>query len=189
LDQQQIDVVENITAITEADVTGMRQITDFWQYVEKTDPTNNVKSRVYVYYIVYGCSSEIYTALVRKYVNDVIGKLQDRQVQTNIANAYGEIQRKATIQEERSQAEFEQELRLREQAVANLQAQEMARINQQTVLGQANASVAQSAVNADARARYAAYKYGDPATAAAATTTAADIDWINALSTVADIVF
>jgi hypothetical protein len=65
----------------------------------------------------------------------------------------------------------------------------MAIINQQTVLGQANASVAQSAVDADARARYAAYKYGDTATAAAATTTAADIDWINALSTAANILF
>jgi hypothetical protein len=65
----------------------------------------------------------------------------------------------------------------------------MALINQQTAANAAQAQVAQTQVRAEAGARYAAYRSGDPAVAAAASTTAADFDWISALSTAAKIIF
>ncbi|MDR1143335.1 MAG: hypothetical protein LBK77_03835, partial [Spirochaetaceae bacterium] len=85
-------------------------------------------------------------------------------------------------------AEFRQQLRLQEQAAKDAQAREMARINQQTAQNQAMAQVAQTQVQSESDARYAAYKYGTPADAAVASTTAADFDWISALSTVADVI-
>jgi hypothetical protein len=100
-----------------------------------------------------------------------------------MANAFGEIDAKSKREEVMSDEEFNLKIRLQEQAAKDAQEQAMARINQQTALGTAQAQVAQTQVQAEADARYAAYKYGDAATAAAASTTAADFDWISALST------
>jgi hypothetical protein len=124
-----------------------------------------------------------WTALTRKYVNDVIGQIPDRQVQINVANAYGDIQTAADREAEMSDTEFRQKLQMQEQAARDAQAREMARINQQTAQNQAAADVAQTQVQAEAAARYAAYRYGDAATAAA------DTDWISALSTASNVVF
>ena len=63
----------------------------------------------------------------------------------------------------------------------------MAQINQQTAANRDASQVAEAQVKAESDARYAAYKYGDAATAAAATTTAGDLDWISALGTAGSI--
>jgi hypothetical protein len=188
LDQGQMDIVEQITTATKIEITGNREVTQFWQLVETEDPSTRSKSREYVYYIVYEMDAQTWTQLVRKYVNDVIGQIPDRAVQTQIANAYGEIDAKSRRENEMTDAEFRQKLDLQMQAAKDAQAREMARINQQTAATAAQAQVAQTQVQAESDARYAAYKYGDAATAAAASTTAADFDWISALSTVADVV-
>ena len=152
-------------------------------------PAARVKSREYIYYVVWSMPQATWTALTRKYVNDVIGKIPDRQVQINVANAYNDIQAAADRENEMTDAEFQQKLRLQEQAAKDAQAREIARINQTTAATTAAAQTAQAQVKAEAAARYAAYKYGDPAAAAIAATTAEDIDWISALGTAASIVF
>jgi hypothetical protein len=189
LNEGQIDIIEEITTAAKVDITGMGRTADFWQLVETEDPDTGVKTIEYIYYVVWATPQSTWTALTYKYVNDVIGRIPDRQVQINVANAYGDIQARADRETEMSDAEFQQKLRLQEQAVRDAQAREMARINQQTVQNQAMADVARTQVQADAGARYAAYKYGDAATAAAASTTAADFDWISALSTASNVVF
>jgi hypothetical protein len=183
LDQGQMDIVEQVTTDTKINITGNRTVTDFWQEVEIEDVENRSKRREYIWYIVYEMDMGTWSALVRKYVNDVIGAIPDRRVQTQMANAFGEIDAKSRREEVMTDAEFDLRLRLQEQAAKDAQEQAMARINQQTALGTAQAQVAQTQVQAESDARYAAYKYGDAATAAAASTTAADFDWISALST------
>jgi hypothetical protein len=189
LNEGQIDIIEEITTATKVNITGTERAADFWQLVETEDPTTRVKTREYIYYVVWAMPQATWTALTRKYVNDVIGEIPDRAVQTNVARAYGDIQAAATRETEMSDAEFQQKLRLQEQAARDAQAREMAKINQQTAQNQALAQVAGQQVQSEAEARYAAYKYGDAATAAAASTTAADFDWISALGTAADVIF
>jgi hypothetical protein len=189
LDEGQIDIIEEITTATKVNITGTERVTDFWQLVETEDPASGANSREYIYYVVWAMPQATWTALTRKYVNDVIGKIPDRAVQTNVANAYADIAAAANREIEMSDAEFQQRLRLQAQAAKDAQEREMAKINQQTIQNQAMAQTAQEQVRAEARARYAAYKYGDAATAAAASVTASDFDWISALSAASDVVF
>jgi hypothetical protein len=189
LDQGQIDIIEEITAATKVTMTGTERVADFWHLVETEDSGARVKSQEYVYYVVWAMPQAAWTALTRKYVNDVIGKLPDREVQTNVARAYSDIQAEADRERELSDAEFRQKLRLQEQAARDAQERELARINQRTVAAAAAAQTAQTQAAADAVARYAAYRSGDPAVAAVAATTAADYDWISALSAASDVVF
>jgi hypothetical protein len=186
LDGGSTDIVEEVTSSTKVTLTGAQKVRDFWQLVEKEE--DGVKSRNYVWYAVYAFSGSTWDALTRKYVNDVIGQIPDRRVQTQIARDFDEIDRQAKRSEERSDAEFKQMLDLQRQVVEDKQKRDMAQIAQQGARDQAAANVAEAQASAEAEARYAAYKYGDPATAAAASVTANDIDWISALGTAADIV-
>ncbi|GMO42400.1 MAG: hypothetical protein Pg6C_03890 [Treponemataceae bacterium] len=185
LDTRQMDIVEQVTSTTKVTMTGAQKLADFWQRVEKNE--DGVKSRTYIWYTVYAFPGDTWGKLTRKYVSDVIGQIPDRPVQTQIAQAFDEIDAEARRNNERSDAEFRQQLQLQMQAAQNKQKQDMARINQQTAATAAGASVAKTQAQAEADARYAAYKYGDAATAAAATTVAGDIDWISALNTSASI--
>ncbi|MDR2630254.1 MAG: hypothetical protein LBC60_04960 [Spirochaetaceae bacterium] len=169
LDEGRIDLIEEITAAAKVNVTGAERVADFWQLVETEDPrSRGVKSPEYVYYVVWAMSRESWTALTRKYVNDVIGRLPDRAVQTNVARAYEDIQAAADREIEMSDAEFLQRLHLQEQAAEA--ARDRARTNQ----GAGN--------------RYTAYKAGGN-DAAAAAATEADYDWISALSAASEAVF
>ena len=185
LDQGQMDIVEQTTSSTKVTLSGAQKVADFWQRIEKTD--NGAKSRTFIWYSVYAFPGNTWGELTRKYVNDVIGKIPDRAVQTQIAQSFGEIDAEAKRNNGRSDAEFQLELKLREQAAKDAQSREMARINQQTAANQNASRVAETQVRAESDARYAAYKYGDTATAAAATTTAGDVDWISALGTAGSI--
>ncbi|GHT77158.1 hypothetical protein FACS1894130_00600 [Spirochaetia bacterium] len=185
LDQGSMDIVEEITSSTKVTLTGAQKLNDFWQLVETED--NGMKTRNHIWYVVYAFPGTTWGALTRKYVNDVIGQVPNRAVQTQIANAFDEIDAEAKRNNERSDAEFNQMLELQKQAAADKQKQDMARINQQTAANANAADVAKAQAKAEADARYAAYKSGNPATAAAASVTANDIDWISTLSTVASI--
>jgi hypothetical protein len=188
LNEGQIDIVEEITTATKVNITGTERVADFWQLVETEDPSTKIKNQEYVYYVVWSMPQATWTALTRKYVNDVVGQIPDRQVQTNVARAYADIQTAADRETEMDDAEFRQKLRMQEQAARDAQAREMTKINQQTAAIAAAAQTAQAQAQAEASARYAAYKSGDPAAAAIAATTAADFDWISALGTVLDVV-
>jgi hypothetical protein len=185
LDQRQMDIVEQVTSAAKVTMTGAQKVADFWQLVEKND--DGVESRTYIWYTVYAFPGDTWGLLTRKYVNDVIGQIPDRPVQTQIANAFGEIDAEAKRNNERSDAEFRQQLQLQMQAAQDKQKREMAKINQQTAANTAAAEVARTQAQAEADARYAAYRYGDAATAAAAATVAGDYDWISALNTAASI--
>jgi len=182
LDQGQMDIVEQITTATKVTISGAQRIADFWQLVETTDDSSGAKVREYIYYIVWSIDENIWSQLVRKYVNDVIGQIPDRPVQQQIANAFGEIDAMSRWEREMTDAEFQQTINLRYQAASDAQAREMARINSGTTVAVAQAE-------ADSHARYAAYRSGNPTVAAIASTTAEDYDWISALATAGKVLF
>jgi len=182
MDQGQMDIVEEITTATKVTITGNQRVTDFWQLIETTDDRSGAKVREYVYYVVWSMDESIWSQLVRKYVNDVIGQIPDRRVQVQVANAFNDIDAMSKREREMSDAEFQQIIELRYQAASDAQAREMAKIHSGT-------TVAVAQTEADSRARYAAYRSGDPTVAAIASTTANDIDWISALRTVGKVIF
>jgi outer membrane murein-binding lipoprotein Lpp len=116
LDAGQLDIVEEITTATKVNISGMERKADFWRLVETEDPSTRAKSREYLYYVVWAMPQATWTALTWKYVKDVVGKLPDGAVQTNVARAYGDIQAAADRQTEMTDAEFQQRLRLQEQS-------------------------------------------------------------------------
>jgi len=189
LNQGQMDIVEDITTATKVTVTGNRNVAEFWQLVETTDDRSGARSREYLYYIVWSMEPSIWDQLVRKYVNDVIGKLPDRQVQTNIANAFNDIAAASKRETELSDRDFQLMVDERTRAAVNAQEREMARIRSGTQVDIAQADAAARAAEAESNARYAAYRSGNPTVAAIASTTASDIDWISALSTAAKVNF
>ena len=179
-DQGVVDRLEEITTATKVTITGNERVADFWKLVETND--NGQKRREYTYYVVWSMPQTILTQILRKYVNDIIVQEPDTAVKRQIAAAYNDIQKEAELKQERSDAEFRQQLKRQEQEAKNAQKRAMAQINQQGATNQAMAGVAQTQAQAEADARYAAYRSGNPAVAAVAATTAADIDWISALA-------
>lgn len=184
LNQGQMEIVDEITTSTKINITGNERVADFWQLVETTDNVTGAKTREYLYYIVWAMNNNIWDQLVRKYVNDVIGVIPDRQVQVNIANAYNEISAASKRENELTDREFELKVQQQHQAAENAHKREMAQIRGTTQIGVAEAK-AEAAANA--AASYAAYRSGDPIAIAAAAARSSDIDWIDALRTVASI--
>jgi hypothetical protein len=180
MNEEQVSRLEEITTATKVNIAGNRQLTDFWRRIRTTDGTKTTEE--YVYYIFWSMNRNTYNQILRKYVNDIIGELPDTSEKINIAQAYADIQQEANTREKRTEAEFQQQLQLQLKAVEDAQTRQMAQINQQTARDENMASVARAQVQAEADARFAAYKYGSAAVAAAASTTAADFDWIAALA-------
>jgi len=187
LNQGQMDIIEEITTATKVVVTGNRNVAEFWQLVETTDDKSGAKSREYLYYIVWSIEPSIWDQIVRKYVNDVIGKLPDRQVQTNVANAFNDIAAASRRENELSERDFQLMVDERSRAAENAHEREMARIQSGAQVGVAQADSAARAAEAESKARYAAYKSANPTVVAVASTTAGDVDWIKALSTAAKV--
>jgi hypothetical protein len=187
LNQGQMDIIEEITTATKVVVTGNRNIAEFWQLVETTDDRSGSRSREYLYYIVWSMEPSIWDQIVRKYVNDVIGKIPDRQVQTNVANAYNDIAAASRRETELSDRDFQFMVDERTKAAENAQERELARIRSGAAASMVQADSAARAAEAESKARYAAYKSGNPTVVAIASTTAGDVDWIKALSTAAQV--
>jgi hypothetical protein len=183
LDQSQVDAVEEITMAAKVNTSGLEVVCDFWQLVENMDPTNNMKIRNYVYYIVYQCPQNAWNQLVAKYLLDVVEKLPNRRSQENMASTLQDITEKSRTEEQRSQTQFQQDLDLRAQAAQDAQARKMARINQQTLQSQNAAELAKVQAQEDSKARWAAYRSGN------ATTAAGDAPWLDALKVAAGVIF
>jgi len=185
LNQGQRDTIERTTAATKVNITGLRSVTDFWQLVETTDDRSGARSRVYNYWVVWSIEDNIWQQLVAKYLRDVIGQIPDRQVQVNLANAFDEITAASRRETEVSDRDFQRIVDERLREVENAQEREMARIRSGTQVNIAQAEAAARAAEAESRARYAAYRSGNPTVAAIASATSDDISWLRALSTAA----
>ena len=180
LDGGELDIVEEIATATKVTIAGNETVADFWQLVETEDTATRQKNQEYLYYIVYSMPEDIWKALVRKYTNDIIGKLPDRAVQTKVAQAFGDIDAAASRETEMTEAQFVVQVEAQRLAAERAYELEQARISGQTAVGVAAATPA-------AQTKQEIYVSGDPAKIAAASVTAADVDWITALSTAASV--
>lgn len=151
----EFDVVNNAATQTRVDIAGQERLTDFWQLVETTGADGR-KTRMYSYWVVYACDSAVMDQLVAKYIFDVVGKLPDTKTQAVIAGMFEEINAETKAEKEKSEAVFQMELEARRRALAE-------------------------PPKSSAEIRIA-YQSSDPAQAAAANTTAADVDYVAALS-------
>jgi len=154
----EFDVVNNAVTQAQVNVAGQERMTDFWQLVETTG-TDGRKIRMYHYWVVYACDSAVWDQLVAKYLFDVVGKLPDTKTQQTIAGMFNEINAETKFEREKSEAQFRIELAARQKA-----------------LNEPPKSTTELR---------AAYKSNDPAIKAAAGTTAADTDYVAALSVLA----
>jgi hypothetical protein len=151
----EFDPVQDAATRAMVNVAGQERLTDFWQLIE-TDEGNGKKSRAYVYYVVYACDSAVWDQVVAKYLYDIVGQLPDKKTQQTISGMFNEINAEIKYEREKSDAQFQAEVAA-----------------QQRALTQAPQSVA---------AQREAYRSGDPAKIAAASTTAADTDYVAALA-------
>lgn len=155
----EFDVVNNAVTQTQVNITGQERLTDFWQLVETTG-ADGKKSRMYSYWVVYACDSAVWDQIVSKYLFDVAGKVPDKKTQQTIAGMFKEINYETQFEREKSEAQFKLELAA-----------------QQKALSEPPKSSAEIRI---------AYQSNDPVVRAAAGTTAADTDYVAALSALAN---
>jgi hypothetical protein len=154
----EFDAVNDAATKTLVTIAGQERLTDFWQKVETTDEAGK-KSTVYKYYVIYACDEAVWDNLVAKYLLDVTGILPEKKTQQTMAGLFQEIDQATKNEKPKSQAEFQAELAA-----------------QQAVLNSGGMSPAE---------QRAAYRSGDPAKIAAASTTLADANYIAALALLA----
>ena len=154
----EFDVVNNAVTQAQVNVAGQERLTDFWQLVETTGADGR-KTRMYNFWVVYACDSAIWDQLTAKYIYDVVGKLPDTKTQRTIAGMFDEINAETKFEREKSEAQFKMELAAQQKALLE-----------------------PPKTTAEIRI---AYQSSDPAIRAAAGTTAADADYIAALSALA----
>jgi hypothetical protein len=181
----QMEMIETACAAVNLNVSGFKPVTTFWQLLETVDPDTNVKTREYAWYTVRSISLKAYQDLAAKYLLDVAGKLPDSRLQGEVAASYDDVVAENNWEQTMTLEEWQQNVELRYQAAKNDQERQMALINQKTVANQGMTEVAKAQVEADAKARFAAYKYGTPAEVAVASTTASDLDSVAALRKIA----
>jgi hypothetical protein len=150
--------VQDAATQAKVEIAGQERLTDFWQ-LREVDGGNGRKTQVYVYYVVYACDSAVWDQVVAKYLRDIIGQVPDTKTQQTIAGMFNEINAEVKYEREKSEAQLTAEVTAQQQAL---------RQGPQTVAAQREA-----------------YRSGDPARIAAASTTAADTDHVAALALIA----
>jgi hypothetical protein len=151
----EFETVQDAATKTMVNMAGQERLTDFWQKIEVKE--NGKKNTYYVYYVVYACDSAVWDQLVAKYLFDIVGQLPDKKTQQTIAAMFNEIDAETKSEKEKTEAQFK----------ADIAAQQ--------------AAIRQTAPQTTAEVR-AAYKSGDSAKIAAASTTKADVDYVAALA-------
>ncbi|GHV74707.1 hypothetical protein AGMMS49940_20090 [Spirochaetia bacterium] len=154
----EFEAVQNAATQAQVSIAGQERVTDFWQ-LREVDDGNGRKTKTYVYYVVYACDSAVWDQVVAKYLRDIIGQVPDTRAQQTIAGMFNEINAEVKYEREKSEAQLKAEVAAQQQA-----------------LKQGPQSVS---------AQREAYRSGDPAKIAAASTTAADTDHVAALALIA----
>jgi hypothetical protein len=156
----QFVVVQDAATKTKVDIAGQERLTDFWQLLETTDSQGR-NTKVYVYYVVYSCDSDVWSKLVAKYLYDIVDNVPQQEAKRQIAGMFAEIDAETKSEKEKSEEVFREEVR-----------------------AQLNALNAPQQSLADQRS---AYRSGDSAKIAAAGVTKADADYIATLAAIAGV--
>ncbi|MDR1898421.1 MAG: hypothetical protein LBQ55_00245 [Treponema sp.] len=176
LSDDQAAVTQTIAMKANFDVSGMRQVTDFWQQVE-TENAGGRKTKQYVFYRVYATGRASWQTMVRAYMNSVLNELMKDQSNQNaaqkIAQQFQQIADASAKNEAWNRDEIEYQRRVAEEARQDVNTAR----DQQHERGMQSDRLE---VDKIAASRQQVIQ---------ASVSGGDIDWISALGTAAKIIF
>jgi hypothetical protein len=197
-------IQEKTMTETHVDITGHQKKTEFWQLLETEDPSTGQMTRNYIVYQIYAINATAWTQTTAKYIREVIGdlapnlSLEAQEVNDMLSKMIDDSRFPKVLSQEQARNQIEAEKRMVDVQVGLAPAQqkaaaqaELTRITQQGATERtqivADARTAQTQAVADVQ--QAAYLSGNPVYTAAATTTAADADWVNARVLASSVLF
>jgi hypothetical protein len=207
ISQATASAIEEITKTqSKADITGHQKKTEFWQLTDSEDPLTSTTTRQVIVYQIYSINPNAWAATTAKYIKEVVGELpanltlEQRDVSNMLTEMMNDARHPVILSQEQARNKAEAEKRMvdaqinlmpeQQKAAAD---QELARINQEAITARtsikAERRTAQTEALAAGRTQQAAYLSGDPVLQAAASTTPADVDWVNAQMIAASILF
>jgi hypothetical protein len=205
--QATASAIEEITKTqSKADITGHQKKIEFWQLTDSEDPMTGKTTRQVIVYQIYSIAPDAWAATTAKYIKEVIGEmpsnltLEQREVSNMVTEMMNDARHPVVLSQEQARNKVEAEKRMVDAQINLMPAQqkaaadqELARINQEAITARttikAEQRAAQTEALADGRVQQAAYLSGDPVLQAAAATTPADADWVNAQMIAASILF
>jgi hypothetical protein len=197
-------IQERTSTETHVDITGHQKKTEFWQLVETEDASTGQMTKNYIIYQIYAINATTWAQTTAKYIRDVNGELprelslEAQEVNEMMSAMIDDARFPQVLSQEQARAQVEAQKKMVDAQVSLMPAEqraaaqaELAKIVQQGVTERtrivADSRTAQ--VQAAADARQTAYLSGNPIYTAAASTTAADADWVNAMSLAAPILY
>lgn len=107
-DVGQLEALYVAASETKADMTGLREETEFFQKVRTTNAETKQSSEQFIYYTVYSMSKETWDALCKKYLMDVMGGANlETATQKKIGALFSEMKEDSDKKEASKQAEEE----------------------------------------------------------------------------------
>lgn len=205
--QATASAIEEITKTkSEAEITGHQKKTEFWQMTDAEDPQTGKTTRQVIVYQIWSIDPNAWAATTAKYIREVLGEvpanlsLEQREVTNMLTQMMDDARHPVVLTQEQAKMKLEAEKRMVDAQINLLPAQqkaaadaELARINQEAITTRttirAEQRTAQTQALADGRAQQAAYLSGDPVLRSAASTTAADAAWVNAMNLASSILY
>jgi len=205
--QATASAIEEITKTkSEAEITGHQKKTEFWQMTDAEDPLTGKTTRQVIVYQVWSIDPNAWAATTAKYIREVIGEipanlsLEQREVTNMLTQMMDDARHPVVLSQEQAKMKVEAEKRMVDAQINLLPAQqkaaanaELAKINQEALTARtainAEQRTAQTQALADGRVQQAAYLSHDPVLQSAASTTAADAAWVNAMNIAASILY
>jgi hypothetical protein len=197
LSDDQQTTTQTIVMKANFDVSGMRQITDFWQLVENENSAGR-KTQQYVYYRVYAIGRASWQTLVAAYMRSILEELQKDQSNESavqaIARQFQQIEEASARNDAWNADQIEYQRRVAEgvredantardqQFQRDMQGDRLESANLRTTEETARAATAASAASEQTAISPKQQK------AIAASVSSSDIDWIGALGTAAKII-
>lgn len=195
---------ERTKTYSQAEITGHNMRTEFWQLLDVEDARTGKVTQHYVLYQIYEVNPQAWAATTAKYIKEVIGDLprsmtlEEQQVQDMLNTSMNDArhptvmtqqQLEATVEGKKKMLDVELEGQRKKQ---DLMGEEM-KNNRDLAMAEIiqNGKTERTKIVADAKTNMvdAALISGSPVYAAVASTSADDVDWVNAMDLATSILF
>lgn len=197
-------IQERTSTESHVDITGHQKKTEFWQLLETEDASTGQMTKNYIVYQIYAINPAAWTQTTAKYVREVIGELpmelsiEAQEVNEMMSTMINDARFPQVLNQEQAKAQVEAQKKMVDAQISLMPAEqkaaaqaELIKIVQQgaTDRTQIVADSRTARVQAVADAHETAYLSGNPVYTAAASTTAADADWVNAMALASPILY
>jgi uncharacterized protein YceK len=190
-------IQERTSTETHVDITGHQKKTEFWQLLETEDISSGQMTKNYIAYQIYAINPNVWTQTTAKYIREVIGELprelslEAQEVNDMMIAMINDARFPKVLSQEQAKVQVDAQKKMVDAQISLIPAEqraaaqaELARIIQQgaTERTQIVADSRTVQIQAVADAHQTAYLSGNPVYTAAASTTVADADWVNAMA-------